>query len=174
MTQSGLARIFPDGRIYTWTVKTKGRRDASLVERARRIRLLSRAIADDIYTTDELVVLESPSYGSTGAGTWDRAWAWGSVVERLVSLDVPVALAAPLTLKKVATGNGRADKALVRDAVERLFPQLKGITFDEADASSAALAAALKRGYAVPKPDGWEQALTKIQWPTNDESLEDE
>jgi len=167
LTSTGLARLRRGGAGYTWTVTSTGRRGDTLTERATRIRVAAAAITTDIHDGDH-VVLEAPSYGSTGSSSWDRAGLWWTVVTRLCARNIPIHLCPPSTRAKWATGSGRADKAAVAAAVTRLLPHIEVSNSDEADALALAHLCAVHLGYQVPllarhNPD----QLGKVRWSTN-------
>lgn len=148
MTSTGLAQIGTNGIVCTWTEESSGRRGDDVATRALRLADLAHRITALVYSDDAaLVVIESPSYGSVGASSWDRAGLWWLVVSKLVACGVPVALCAPNTRAKYATGNGKADKAAVAGAVARLFPDVAISNSDESDALVLAHMAAVHLGW---------------------------
>jgi crossover junction endodeoxyribonuclease RuvC len=79
-------------------------------------------------------------------------------------------MVAPTTLKKWATGNGRADKKAVRTAAEALYPELGMKTYDEADALILAHTGAFYRGFVdlplLPhQRDRTDGLLAAVKWP---------
>ena len=190
MTSTGLARVNNQGKAYhnayTWTVKSKGNRGDTLEDRALRIADMKDRIVQDIGLFDGLAVIESPSYGSAGSGTWDRAGLWWQVVSWLFNHQIPVAMVAPTTLKKWATGDGRpgrdnsltkaqqakASKEAVRTAVQALFPDVQLLTYDEADALAMAHLGAVYREFVdIPlAAHHTPEAMAAVKWP---ETLED-
>lgn len=91
----------------------------------------------------EVVVIEGLSLGSKGSATRDLAGLWWMLVNALTTKERlqprrRVAVVAPGTLKKWATGSGRATKAEVRDHVTRRWPLAGRISYDEADALALA------------------------------------
>ena len=63
-----------------------------------------------------LVVIEAPSFGSNYPGHHAIAGLWWILVATVVGNGCPVVQVAPSSLKKFATGNGRAKKDLMRAA----------------------------------------------------------
>jgi Holliday junction resolvasome RuvABC endonuclease subunit len=164
LTSTGLARIYEDGRAYTWSRTSTGKRGDMLTQRVTRIRRLTMDIDNDTYDTDR-VVIEAPSYGSRGGSTWDRAGLWWALIQLLVSRDLPVSLCAPATRAKWAAGTGRADKAAVAAAMARLFPNVEISNSDEADALALAHIGAVRAGYAVPTLARHDAAaMAKVHW----------
>ena len=75
-----------------------------------------------------LVVIEGPSYGSTQAASsaHERAGLWWRIVDLADSMGKPVLVVPPTTLKKFATGSGRADKDVMMLATARRFDWFSG------------------------------------------------
>ncbi|TWH18554.1 hypothetical protein [Prauserella rugosa] len=123
------------------------------------------------YVADaELVVVEGPAYGASGASQHDRAGSWWQVVGRLLSSDVPVVVAAPATVKKFAAGSGRADKAAVAMSMARTWPQWDPLLAvraeDMADAvACASLGLALLGLQPFPMQKWRQESLAKVQLP---------
>jgi crossover junction endodeoxyribonuclease RuvC len=164
LTSTGVAKLHPDGAGYTWTIASVGHRSDTLTQRADRIRITTAAITTDIHDDDE-VLLEAPSYGSTGSSSWDRAGLWWAVVTRLTARNIPLHLCPPSTRAKWATGSGRADKAAVAAAITRLLTHIEVSNSDEADALVLAHICAVHLGHPVPhlarhNPD----QLGKVRW----------
>lgn len=103
------------------TITSRGRRADGLPERATRITELAQAI-DRAVGPVVLAVVESPAHGAQGGSPMDRHHLWWLIVGRLLARGVPVAVCAPATRAKFATGTGRADKAAVAAAIARLWP----------------------------------------------------
>jgi Holliday junction resolvasome RuvABC endonuclease subunit len=172
LTSSGVARLHPDGAGYTWTIASTGHRNDTLTERADRIRITATAIVTDINDGDQ-VVLEAPSYGSTGSSSWDRAGLWWAVVTRLTARRIPLHLCPPSTRAKWATGSGRADKAAVAASMAKLFPAIEISNSDESDALALAHICAVHLGHQVPQLARHNlDQLGKVRWspPTLEEN----
>lgn len=167
LTATGVARYYQGGPCTTEAITSTGKRADSIEQRAFRIVDICRRLADHAPASfpPALAVIENPSFGSVGGSAWDRAGLWWQIVSRLVHrLDVPVALVAPATRAKWATGNGRADKAAVASALTRRY----GVEFpsnDEADAGALALMGAHRLGW-ITAPAYSLQALEGCKsWP---------
>jgi crossover junction endodeoxyribonuclease RuvC len=139
LTGTGIATIWGVTRdqelaVSTARVGTKATTD-DLPARADRLRGLATRIIRGCHRSD-LVVVEQPSYGSTGGSAHDRSGLWWLVVASLDSRSIPVVEVAPNTLKVYATGKGRGDKDVMVAAVVRryghLLPDLS--SGDECDA----------------------------------------
>lgn len=104
------------------TITSSGHRNDTLLQRRERIACIRRSVID--WTTGaDLVVLEAPSYGSTGGSAHDRAGLWWLVVSALLHRGIRVVDVAPSSLKVYATGKGnRLDKHAVLLAAERRLP----------------------------------------------------
>ncbi len=119
LTGTGLARIDTDDvlTIETWTIASKGKADATLAQRCKRLQQIAGTIS--LYDAD-LVVIESPSLGQARqGGTLDRNGLWWLIVDGLYSR--PIVDIAPSTLKVYATGKGNASKGAVIEAATRRY-----------------------------------------------------
>jgi len=112
-----------------------------------------------------LILIEGPSYGSSGAGTWDRAGLWWTVVSGLLAQDLPLAVVSPSTRAKYATGKGNAGKAAVCSAAANRYGRVFA-TDDEADAFVLAAMGLDHLGYPpAVMPAANRAALDKVRWP---------
>lgn len=163
---SGVAQIGTGpGTVKVGRVVSKPTKDPTLSDRSRRLRRLAGNLTG-LCADATLVVIEGPSYASSGAGTWDRAGLWWLVVARLTGAGLNVVEVPPSTLKTYATGKGNAGKDDVLTAVVRRYPHVQFNGNDEADA--LVLAAMGARFAGFPIEDGLPQthlrALEKVQW----------
>lgn len=167
LTSTGRAGVYQDGRPpETGTVTTRPAGDDYA---ARHARLL--AAADQILPTvhPDLVVVEGPSYGSSAqksASIHDRAGLWWTVVGQLLDAGTPVAVVAPRTRAKWATGTGNADKTKVAVGVARLWPDHDARTDDEWDALALATMGAQWLGWDMPTRAHHALTLAAVTWPT--------
>jgi Holliday junction resolvasome RuvABC endonuclease subunit len=146
--------------------------NAQLTEHRRRLRGIVHEITDHIssqgaYPT--LVVIEGPSYGSKGAGTWDRGGLWWLVVDYLLGgLERhrhPIAVVPPAALKKYATGRGNADKTAMAVALQRRMHIELGDD-NQTDAWWLCAAGLDHLGHpVVDMPKDHRAALSKVAWP---------
>lgn len=147
------------------------KRPATLAERHTRIRDISHlASASWLSSSDvALAVIEGPSYGSQGASTWDRAWLWGSLVDRLLSNDIPVVIVPPKTRALWATGSGASGKSPIAVHLSRMWPELDpdGVSDDEWDALALASIGAQKLGLLPCELARHKEQLEKVQWPAD-------
>lgn len=98
-----------------------------------RIEWLRRKVAANIRKFQPiLVVIEGHSFGSQGRGKTILAELHGVVKNQLLRMEMIYVLVAPPTLKKFATGDGRADKVTMIGAAKQFDRELG--TDDEADA----------------------------------------
>jgi hypothetical protein len=111
------------------------------------------------------VVIEGPSYGSQYGSVFDRAGLWHGIFGGLDARKIPVAVVAPQTRAKWATGKARADKRDVLKAAQEWFPQVSND--DEADAAWLALMGSVKLGdYPLVALTDWRiSGLTSVSWP---------
>ncbi|MFJ6748296.1 hypothetical protein ACIQNI_08910 [Streptomyces sp. NPDC091266] len=146
------------------TIRSTGRIDDRATVRRSRLRSL---LAEILLATGrpELVLVEGPSYGSQGAGTWDRAGLWWLVVDALHARDLPVAIVPPTCRALYATGRGNAPKEDVIAAVRERY----GAEVADDNQADAYVLAAMGRhrlgAPLAPVPDGHARALTGVQWP---------
>lgn len=117
-----------------------------------------------------LVLIEAPSYGSTGAGTHERAGLWWLVVARCTAEGIPMAEVAPNTIKTYALGKG-SGKGVTKEAVfaaaaRRYMDHLQVDDNNTADALLLADLAARYYGRAlVDLPQTHTRASAAIRWP---------
>ena len=121
LASTGVAVHYPDGRIVTGTIATKGKRGDTLAERSHRIGFILGQL-NNYWGTADLVVIEGPAGAAPGGSTWDRAGLWWGIVNRIL-IHCPVAVVAPPTRAKWATGNSRSDKAAVAVAIRSGRPR---------------------------------------------------
>lgn len=179
LTNAGIA-VLTDGRPTLLTsVGHGGKNGASWEQRSRRIVSQSRAVIgalmtysgpngggrDGINDDIDLAVIEGPSYASEFGDQFDRAALWWGVYSALAAKRVPIAVVAPGTLKKWATGKGNAKKPdVLAAAKEWCRPR----NHDEADAAWLALLGAAKLGDVILPVEltAWRIAgFEAVKWP---------
>lgn len=140
---------------------------ATLLERGDRIRAIGDEVVHLHWADDAaLVVVEGPSYASSGTGTWDRAGLWWHLVSRLQRYKAPIAVVPPMVRAKWATGSGTAGKALVAASMARMWPTLDaGISEDEWDAAALASIGAQHLGWLPVDLTRHADQLGKVAWP---------
>lgn len=114
----------------------------------------------------DLIVIEGPAYGSNNAKTHELAGFWWLLVHVLEQV-APVAVAQPGTVKKFATGNGRAEKDEVLAAAIAAFPGVGIKSNDVADAASLAGLGATHLGIEFGggfAPSG-RASVQAVRWP---------
>jgi crossover junction endodeoxyribonuclease RuvC len=165
LTCTGVAVATENGAI-TDRITSTGRADATLHDRAERLRLLQHKIRGHV-THADLVVIEGPSYGSTTPHQHDRSGLWWLVIADLRNLAYPVVEVAPKCRMRYATGRGNASKDDVLSAVIRRYPHIDVNGNDEAD--SLVLAAMGMRHLGAPLeptlPVTHLAAMTAVAWP---------
>lgn len=176
LTSTGVAVITTNGQqttAETWCRISKGHRTDTLTDRWNRIRTISADVLAFIEPCD-LAVIEAPSYGSVGSGTWDRAGLWWNLVHRLTWHDTPIITIPPTTRAKFATGRGNAGKTEVAVATAKLWPGLElgsplGVD-DQWDALALASAGLVLAGLAPPfdMPAYRSAALAKVAFPESE------
>ena len=164
LTSTGAAYAL-DGEVHTGIIRSVS--DGPIVtDQHARLRGIVKGIWGflDTWGTPELAVVEGPSYGSKGAGTWDRAGLWWLVMDSLISNRIPVAIVPPSCRARYATGKGNADKDLVLAETVRRFDRI--LRNDEADALVLAAMGCDHLGHPlVAMPAANRTALVKVAWP---------
>jgi Holliday junction resolvasome RuvABC endonuclease subunit len=162
LTSTGMAAVWRQGGMRLASHGRGGHIDEPLIARHARIRDIVNAFRDFL-PARALVVMEGPSYGSTGGSQHDRSGLWWALLGVALNRELPVAVAAPQTRAKFATGNGRASKADVRDAVVRhwlVTPE----NYDQSDAAACAWLGAVYLGW-TDGTDQQRESLTAVRWP---------
>lgn len=163
VSATGIASVDANGQAETFSAKTE---PAGIVyeDRAERLwRAVQSVIA--VAQAAQLVVIEGPAISKHDRGVWDRAGAWWLIYMHLVSVNVPVAVCPPSTLKNWATGDGRADKKLVRARMQAMWPNVRISNMDESDALALATMGAQQLGYPVPSIEWHGFARESVEWP---------
>lgn len=141
--------------------------------RALRLRRLASQIVTRVTAAPvDLVVIEQPSYGSTGGAAHDRSGLWWLVCARLDAYDVPVAEVAPNTLKTYALGKGSGvgtgKDAVLAAAVRRYIDYVPELASNDA-ADALILADMGLRHLGEPLidlPQTHTRALAAVRWPS--------
>jgi Holliday junction resolvasome RuvABC endonuclease subunit len=144
-------------------VPKTGNLDLSAARMGKVITRLGPLVSD---FDPDLIVMEGPSYGSTGAYWHENAGLWWEIVLRIKKSGRALVIITPATLKKFATGSGNAKKsAMVGAAVHRFG--LEKIGEDEADGLWAAAAGCQHYGWPLVKlPAAQVAALDVVKkWP---------
>ena len=163
LTSTGVATV-REHAVTAGVITSAGHRGDDLTARIARITRLVEQVLDWV-PPGVLVVIEGPSYGSTGGSAWDRAGAWHRLVARLVARDCQVAVVAPATRAKWATGSGRSDKAAVAAVIARITAA-ELVSSDAADAVTLALMGAHRLGMRPDLDTAYRaECLTKAAWP---------
>ncbi|MFI5808907.1 hypothetical protein [Streptomyces sp. NPDC051561] len=159
LTGAGIA-----GAGWAQTLGSKGKRTDTYAMRRTRLHRLADRILDTVGPCD-LAVVEGPSYGSKGAGTWDRAGLWWLVVDRLAARDIPVAVVTPAARAKYATGDGRAGKQAVVEAVGPRY----GVALRDDNQADAYVLLAMGHDWLdeplADVPAKNRAALDRVEWP---------
>lgn len=162
LTSTGIASNIGGG----WTDTIRPRAKMRGLDRLTHIR--GRVL--DHATGVDLVVVEGPSYGSSGAGSHERAGLWWLVVHALSRRNVAYAIASPKSRAQYATGMGDANKREVVAAITAYFPWFDATRRvgldDECDALAlAALGADWLGVPMVAMPQTHRAGLTGVEWP---------
>lgn len=167
LTSAGVAILDNGQPIHISHHGYSGHNGASWRTRSRRIRWTCRQILATIPDSTTLAVIEGPAYGAQHGSAFDRAALWHGLYAALDAKQVPVAVVAPQTRAKWATGTGRGSKTEVLDAVHTWWPGQDITVDDEADALVLAAIGAHHLGDPMPftvKPRHT-TALEAIAWP---------
>ena len=152
LTATGIATIdtnHPD-HITCKTIQTKPY-GKTIYDRINRIKHIRRHITEAIYTTNaECIVIEAPSYGSQGAGTWERAGLWWLAVNAVIDQDWGILVEVPpATRARYATGRGNAAKDVVMISAVRRYPHAPIEDNNQADAVILAAIGARLTGHPI-------------------------
>jgi crossover junction endodeoxyribonuclease RuvC len=170
LTGTGLAEVATRSPgVITYANRTVTSKPAGndVRNRAARINRIRTTVLDFALGAD-LVLLEGPAFGKSNAGTWDRAWLWGMVVDGLLGADLPLAIAPPAVVKKFATGKRNADKVAVAVGMARLWgEECQCANDNEWDALTMATMGAQHLGIDnVPARAHHTTALESVAWQT--------
>lgn len=171
LTSTGMVRA--DDGVFAgfFNPKTKGKRGDTLEQRQKRLYDLANEIVA-FATPSDLVVIESPSYGSVGAGTFDRSGAWWLVVSALIADDIPVAMVSPQGRAKYGSGKGNAKKDVVLAFVREYYTDWFGARIPNDDVADATLLCAMGCRHLGHPVEDWElpvnaiDAMTGATWTT--------
>lgn len=181
LTATGVAWLVRDGTgrpmPSTATLTSSGRRDDPLSARAARIegicwdftQVLLKANSFAVNASVVMAVMEGPSHGSVGGSAWDRAGLWWRLVYALRASAIPIAVCAPGTRIKWATGSGRATKSTKSDvavALSRLWPDVDATGDNEWDALCLGTIGAQYLDWDVPGRAHHPESVRKVAWPS--------
>lgn len=167
LTSSGYARIGPSGGAVTGHHGRKGSLKETLQERHERIQSTVDWL-NGRWGPSDLVVVEAPSYGSTGGSAWDRAGLWWTVLNQIMP-HTTVVVVAPKTRAGWATGAADSGKtavtAAMRQRVAAVGDDPAGVANnDEADALALAWMGAQWLGW-LPATKDEQRRLKSVRWP---------
>lgn len=164
LSATGVAIHTEDGQALSTTIRT-GPGD-HLADQHDRITHIISEINGRLHNRTALAVLEGPSYGSRGAGTWDRAGLWWMTYHLLHSCAVPTAVIPPATLKRFATGRGNATKTDMAVALAKRTDGLEMRDDNRVDAWWLAAAGREHLGHPIVSlPKAQRDALASADWP---------
>lgn len=159
LTAAGIAILGSPGTTDTpnvpklVTVGVSGSESASLAERSTRIGDQFERIVRSMPPNVRLVVIEQLPFTAPkfAAKYQERCALYYRVTEFLARRKIPVVEVGATTLKKYATGDGRADKREVVNAMRDLWPHAKVRNDNEADALALATMGAMRLGWHEPE-----------------------
>lgn len=171
LTSTGIALVeVGEGLRSTKAIKSKKDGD-TLADWCARIDALGMAIYDEVFIhRPDLIVIESPSFGSKFGNAHERGGLWWELVLQAWREGFEIATVTPAQRAKYGTGNGRADKKDVHAAVKVRYgtPELRIQTDDEGDAVLLAAMGARFLGGPIdddPLPASHLDAMEKVKWP---------
>lgn len=171
LTSTGLA-ILSDGNPTTLeTIGHHTRNGQSYAHRSDRIVSQTRAVIDCLRSHTpaggyQLAVIEGPAYAHHNAYTHDGAGLWWGIYSAIRAKRVPIAVCAPQTRAKWASGRGNAPKAEILALVRSWWPETTIRNHDIADACVLALMGAHHLGERVWfAKERHTTALESIDWP---------
>lgn len=134
LTSTGIA-IAEGNAVDVQRIRSTGPKGAPTDFTADRIATIAGKILTEV-TRDpvDLIVIEGPSFGSTGNALHQLGGLWWHVVIELHMAGHGVAVVSPQTRAKYATGKGGAGKDEVLAAVVRRYPDVDVTGNDVADA----------------------------------------
>lgn len=165
LTAAGIAIIAQHTTPSVRTIGSKGHRADVIALRSTRIVKQAAAVLACVDPASALVVIEGPALGLNSPGVWDRAGLWWGIVAGCRSRGVPVAVCAPQTRAKWATGSGRADKTQVLAAMHALWPEVTIRDDNQADALAFGTMGAQMLGWDVPELVHHRACLAAVAWP---------
>lgn len=122
LTSTGLAEV-SGGRFTRWdNIKTRGTKKDTYDDHMRRIKKI--ALGVEVFVLNgwpvDLVVMESPSFGSNFGNPHERSGLWWEVYDFLWDRGINIATVSPPGRAKYITGSGKSKKDVVlAHAVER-------------------------------------------------------
>jgi Holliday junction resolvasome RuvABC endonuclease subunit len=172
LSSTGIA-ILRDGQpTLPTTIGHHSRNGSSYAHRSDRIVSQTRAVIEAIRNHTpaggyDLAVIEGPAYAHHNAYTHDGAGLWWGIYSALRAKRIPIAVIAPQTRAKWATGKGNASKALVLATVRSWWPNVAVRNDDEADALILAAVGAHHLGDVMPfvVKERHSAALENVDWP---------
>lgn len=169
LTSTGIAVLIDGLPELITSTGIKGHDADNYRTRSRRVRAVCRAVIQRLPTQPDLVVIEGPAYGTHLGSAFDRSGLWHGIYAALDAKHTPIAVVAPQTRSRFATGRGRAPKADVTAAVHDWWPGYRHLITDSDRADALVLAAigALRLNQPTPfhAKDRHHQALNAIDWP---------
>lgn len=129
-----------------------------------RLAFILGEIRDSYLPGVDYIAVEGPAFGAKGSAYHQLAGQWWLVNHMLWTLDLPVVVISPTTVKKYLTGKGGANKDLVMLEVARRFPWFQG---DNNAADATGLAAMVSDHFGTPMatmPALNRTALDTVEW----------
>ena len=155
-----------DGGLHT--IRTKGKRGDPVAARALRLSMITARLRPYVVGAD-LMVIEGPAFGKSNIGTHQGAGLWWRIVQLAHAAGVRIAILGPSQLKMLATGHGKAEKADIQAAMQRISGR-RAADSDQADAWWLRQAGLIHVGHpdaldALDLPQANRVTLDKVVWP---------
>lgn len=167
---AGAANLTARGSLQSWTFRAEHPGDGTLDDTLARIATVTRWALQWCTTGTVLAVVEDFPYGAEHGQHHERAAVHYRVLAGLRRREIPVALCGNSTLKKWATGSGRASKGDMKRAVSALWPGHGLARASEHEIDALALAGVGAHCWCE-WPGPWlgpsPSALASITWPEN-------
>lgn len=172
LTSTGMAYVQNGRLVEVGNVKSKGKKTDTYDDHLQRIIAVANQVVPWVLGHDELdlVVIESPSFGSKFGNPHERSGLWWEVYKGVRQV-APIATVAPPTRAKYITGSGRSDKEVVLAHAIHYYVRDDGPTIpnhDIADAVGLAAMGARWLGEPVelhPMDKANLEAMDGAKWP---------
>lgn len=135
--------------------------------RSRRVRAVCRSVLQRLPVHPDLVVIEGPAYAAQHGSVFDRSGLWHGIYGGADAKQMPLAVCAPQTRAKWATGKGTATKSDVLAVTRQWWPFQRIANDNEADALVLAMIGALYLHDPLPfaPKERHTLGLDAVAWP---------
>lgn len=172
LTSAGIAVLVNGAPLALHSIGHASHNGRSYAHRSDRIVSQTRAVIDCVRMHTpaggyDLAVIEGPAYAHHNAYTHDGAGLWWGLYSAIRAKRVPIAVCAPQTRAKWASGKGNAQKTEILGVVRSWWPETAIRNDDIADALVLAAMGATHLGDRLPfeLKDRHRVTLEAIDWP---------